>query len=109
MTGAVAAGKGSEPLRRFGEVQGRSRCRMPHSRWIKSRLQDESGFALVLALAIMVALGTAVTSITFFSTANFHSSTRQRSTQSALALAEAGLNLAYSTLAQAPDPTSPTA
>jgi len=82
---------------------------MPHCRRIKSRLQDESGFALVLALALMVALGTAVTSVTYYSTSNFHSSTKQRSTQSALALAEAGLNLAYSTLAQAPDPTSSTA
>lgn len=70
---------------------------------------DESGFALVLALMVVVALGTAVTSVAYYSTSNFHDSTRSRSDQSALALAEAGLNLAYSTLEHASNPSMATA
>jgi hypothetical protein len=75
----------------------------------KSRFRDESGFALVLALAVMVALGTAVTSVAYYASSNFHSSIRSSSSQSALALAEAGLNMAFSTLEHAPDPTAPSA
>jgi Tfp pilus assembly protein PilX len=76
---------------------------------IKARVRDESGFALVLALAIVVALGTAVASTTYFTTSNFHDSARSRAQQTALSLAEAGLNLAYSTLTAAADPTAATA
>jgi Tfp pilus assembly protein PilX len=71
---------------------------------VKERVRDESGFALVMALAIVVALGTAVTSMTYYTTSNFHSATRSRADQTALALAEAGLNLAYSTLENASNP-----
>ena len=73
--------------------------------WGKSRASDESGFALVFALAIVVALGTAVTSVSYYTTSNFHSANRSRSTQNALALAEAGLNIGYSTLAKSSSPT----
>lgn len=76
---------------------------------VQERANDESGFALVMALAIVVALGTAVTSMAYYTTSNFHSAVRSRSDQTALSLAEAGLNLAYSTLAHAPDPTAATA
>src|SRR5689334_19176238 len=73
--------------------------------WIRSRVRDESGFALVLALAVIVALGTAVASTAYFTTSNFHDSTRSRAPQWALALAEAGLNMAYSTLELASKPS----
>jgi hypothetical protein len=72
---------------------------------IRTRASDESGFALVLALTCVVALGTAVGSVTWYATTNFHDSVRSSADQTALALAEAGLNLAYSTLEKAPSPT----
>jgi len=75
------------------------------SHWIRTRAKDEAGFALVLALTVVVALGTAVGSVAWYATANFHNSVRSSADQTALALAEAGLNLAYSTLDQAPSPT----
>lgn len=71
---------------------------------IKSRVTDESGFALVLALAVVVALGAATTSVAYYATSNFHAAGHDRSAQSAFSLAEAGLNLAYSTLENAPNP-----
>lgn len=75
----------------------------------KPRARDESGFALVLALAIIVALSSSVASVAYFTTTNFHDSTRSASDQSAVALAEAALNMAFSTLSHAPDPSSATA
>jgi Tfp pilus assembly protein PilX len=73
-------------------------------RAIRSRASGESGFALVLALAVIVALGASVTSVAYYSTANFHSANHSKSAQGALSLAEAGLNLAYSTLENASNP-----
>lgn len=73
------------------------------------RVRDEAGFALVLALAIIVALSTSVASVAYFTTSNFHDSQRSAADQSAVALAEAGLNMAFSTLEHAPDPSSATA
>lgn len=75
------------------------------SRWrIESKVREESGFALVLALVVVVALGTAVTATAYYATSNFHDSKRSSADQTALALAEAGLSLAYSTLEQASNP-----
>ena len=71
----------------------------------RAKFGDESGFALVLAVAAVAVLGTAVTSIAYYSTANFRSSGQSRSAQYAIALAEAGLNMAYSTLEQSSDPS----
>jgi Tfp pilus assembly protein PilX len=71
---------------------------------ITSRVTDESGFALVLALAVVVALGAATTSVAYYATSNFHDSKHDQGAQSALSLAEAGLNLAYSTLENATNP-----
>src|SRR5690348_14814488 len=73
------------------------------------RARDESGFALVLALAVVVALSSSVASVAYFTTASFHDSKRSASDQAAVALAEAALNMAFSTLAHAPDPSSSTA
>lgn len=80
---------------------------MPHTtpRKITTRLADERGFALVLALAALVVLSTAVTSVTYYVTSNTHTSDRSRSDQYALSLAEAGLNMAYSTLENASSPS----
>jgi hypothetical protein len=83
---------------------------VPHVlRTIKSKVRDESGIARVLALVCIVSLGTAVTSITYYATQNFHQAGQQRSGQSALALAEAALNMAYSTLTSSPDPSASSA
>lgn len=71
--------------------------------------RDESGFALVLALAVVVALSSSVASVAYFTTTNFHDSKRSAADQSAVALAEAALNMAFSTLEHAPDPSSATA
>src|SRR4051794_35406920 len=70
----------------------------------RTNLGDESGFALVLALPVVVALGAASTSVAYYATSTFHDSGRQRGAQSAVALAEAGLNLAYATLENASNP-----
>ena len=76
---------------------------------VKQVAESESGFALVLALTVVVALSTSVASVAYFTTTNFHNAKRDQAGQSALALAEAGLTMAYSTLEHAPDPTSTTA
>jgi hypothetical protein len=72
--------------------------------WIAGRVADESGFALVLALAIVVALGASVSSVAYYATSNYHSANHSKADQTALSLAEAGLNLAYSTLENASNP-----
>jgi len=72
---------------------------------IRKRVSDESGFALVLALAVIIALGASVTLVAYYATANFHSANQSKGAQTALSLAEAGLNLAYSTLENAPNPS----
>src|SRR3954464_5584435 len=71
----------------------------------RTNLGDESGFALVLALAVVVALGAASTSVAYYSTANFHNAKHSRGDTTALALAEAGLNAAYSVLEHSASPT----
>jgi len=79
------------------------------SHWIRTRAKYEAGFALVLALTVVVALSSSVASVAYFTTANFHSSKHDQAGQNALALAEAGLTLAFSTLEHAPNPTVATA
>ncbi len=69
------------------------------------RLAAQEGFALVLALGIMIALGAVGTTLTVYSTQNYHSTARSQADQTALALAEAGLNNAYSTLFSASNPS----
>lgn len=72
---------------------------------IRSRIADEQGFALVLALGVIVVLGITGTSVALYTTANYHDSGRSQAQQTALSLAEAGLNIAYSTLEQASNPS----
>jgi hypothetical protein len=71
----------------------------------RTNLGDESGFALVLALAVVVALGAASTSVAYYATANSHSAKHSSGDTTALALAEAGLNAAYSVLEHSASPT----
>lgn len=80
-----------------------------YARRIRERLSAEQGFALVLALAAMLVLGTAGTTVMIYTTANQNASTHQSNDQAALALAEAGLNFAVSRLEGAADPSSASA
>lgn len=77
---------------------------MPQGRF-RNRFADERGFALVLALACMLVLSTAVTSVAYYATSNSKASDHSRSSQYALSLAEAGLQMAYSTLENASNPS----
>ena len=69
----------------------------------------EEGFALVLALACIVVFGVMTGAVAIYATANLQSSGNSRGAQTALALAEAGLNMAYSTLEQSTTPGAQTA
>lgn len=60
--------------------------------------RDESGIAIVLALAIMIVLAITVTSVVDYTTSDSRSGSRDSGRQSALALAEAGVNQAASIL-----------
>src|SRR5207244_3553234 len=68
-------------------------------------LAAEEGFALVLALMATVVLAAAGTTAMLYVTSNFKGASRSQAGQSALALAEAGLNDAHATLYNAADPT----
>jgi predicted acyltransferase (DUF342 family) len=74
-------------------------------RFVRDRLADEQGFALVFALAGMLVIGTAAASVAMYSSSNLGNSVHSRADQTALALAEAGLNMAYSTLEHASNPS----
>jgi Tfp pilus assembly protein PilX len=65
---------------------------------VRRRLDDERGFALVLALAASVSLAILGTSIAYYTTSNSHQSNRSSASQRAYSLAEAGLNNALSIL-----------
>jgi len=65
---------------------------------------EEEGFALVLALACIVVFGVMTGAVAIYATSNLQTSSNSRGAQTALALAEAGLNMAYSTLEQSTTP-----
>lgn len=65
---------------------------------ILRRIGEESGFALVLALATMVVLAISVTAIVDYTTSNQRSAARGGNQTQAAQYAEAGLNAAYSVL-----------
>jgi hypothetical protein len=71
---------------------------------LRARLRSERGFALVLALGAMFVLGATGASVAYYATSNASSSARSAADKTAEALAEAGLNIAYATLYNAPDP-----
>lgn len=72
-------------------------------------LAREGGFALPLALVALLAVGSLASSTLSFSTWNSGSARRTAADTKALALAEAGLNYAYSTLYGSGSPTMPDA
>ena len=72
---------------------------------IRAQLLGESGLALPLALATMLATGAMASSAIAYSSWNYGSSKRTDADSQALALAEAGLNYAYSTLYNSGTPT----
>jgi hypothetical protein len=67
-------------------------------------LRSETGVALATAVLTLSVLTGAGASVVYFSTSTFRSSAFQADEQAALDLAEAGMNLARSTLWQAVDP-----
>jgi Tfp pilus assembly protein PilX len=74
-------------------------------RRLARRLRPERGFVLPAALAISTVLAIVGTTAVAYSTENMNQSNRGKADQVALALAEAGLNDAYSTLHNASNPT----
>ena len=72
----------------------------PSRRRIESRLRNEQGVALVLALVVMGTFSIMVVSVAAFMTSNERSSARDRDVARALNTAEAGLNNALAVLTQ---------
>jgi hypothetical protein len=73
-------------------------------RW-RARLRREAGIALPFTLVTMLATGTMASSAIAYSSWNYGSSKRSDAETQAFALAEAGLNYAYSTLYNSGTPT----
>jgi Tfp pilus assembly protein PilX len=72
--------------------------RRPAAVGMVRRLRDESGVALVMALAVMLVLSILVTATLAFTSSNSRDASLKRSGQSAYALAEAGLSSAQAQL-----------
>ena len=70
-----------------------------------ARLRPEGGFALPFALVTMLTTGALASSAIAYSSWNYGSTKRSDADQQAFALAEAGLNYAYSTLYNSGTPT----
>ena len=68
----------------------------PARKQIRQNLLREGGFALVLALAILVVFGIAATAVIQFTVANQHASSHSNATSSAVSLAQAGIDNAVS-------------
>jgi hypothetical protein len=77
------------------------------ARRLASRLAAQAGFALPLTIALSLVLGVTGTTAMVYSTENARSASVSKADERAVALAEAGLNYAYSTLYNAADPTMP--
>ncbi len=76
---------------------------------LRARLRSEAGVALPFALVTMLATGTMASSAIAYSSWNYGSTKRSDADLQAQALAEAGLNYAYSTLYNSGSPTMPDA
>jgi len=74
-------------------------------RGLRARLAGEAGIALPFALVTVLATGTLASSAIAYSSWNYGSAKRSDADLQALALAEAGLNYAYSTLYNSGTPT----
>jgi Tfp pilus assembly protein PilX len=73
-------------------------------RFLRHRLRDERGFALVAALGFSVVLGIAGTTAMVYTTSNEGSAQASKADRRALSLAEAGLANAHATLYNASNP-----
>ena len=71
------------------------------------RLARQEGFALVMVIGISLVLGITGTTAMVYSTENVRAASTSRADERSFSLAEAGLNYAYATLYNAPDPTMP--
>jgi hypothetical protein len=76
-------------------------------RFIGRRLVAQAGFALPVVIGTSMILGITGTTAMVYSTSNVRTAASSKADERAFALAEAGLNYAYSTLYNAPDPTMP--
>jgi Tfp pilus assembly protein PilX len=76
-------------------------------RLLGRRLADQAGFALPLVIGASMILGITGTTAMIYTTSNVRTAASSKADERAFALAEAGLNYAYSTLYNAPDPTMP--
>lgn len=76
---------------------------MHHGRNVLSRLRQEEGFALVLALMVTVVLTLVVGTTLFYTTSSERSSRLSYTRDSAYRLAEAGINNAMAILGEPPD------
>lgn len=74
---------------------------------VRHRLRAQAGFALPMTIGISLILGITGTTAMLYTTSNARSASVSYSNEKALSLAEAGLNYAYATLYNAPDPTMP--
>ena len=72
---------------------------------LRARLGDQAGIALPFALMTMLVTGSLASSAIAYSSWNYGSTKRSDADAQALALAEAGLNYAYSTLYNSGTPT----
>ncbi len=70
---------------------------MPELRWPRART-DERGFALVMALGMMVVIAIVLASVIDYTASNTHHATRTKADTAAYSLAEAGVNNAESML-----------
>jgi hypothetical protein len=71
------------------------------------RLRSQAGFALPMVIGASVVLGLTATTAMVYTTENVRGASTSKADERAFALAEAGLNYAYSTLYNAQDPTMP--
>jgi type II secretory pathway pseudopilin PulG len=67
-------------------------------RWLRERLLDERGMALIMAIGIMAVLATAGTTAIVYSTSDATEANQSRAGQNTFALAEAGLADAFAVL-----------
>jgi hypothetical protein len=76
-------------------------------RLLGRRLVDQAGFALPVVIGVSMILGITGTTAMVYTTSNVRTASSSKADERAFALAEAGLNYAYATLYNAPDPMMP--
>ncbi|MEK6276012.1 MAG: hypothetical protein AABM30_11850 [Actinomycetota bacterium] len=74
---------------------------------LRRRLARQEGFVLVVVIGMSLVLGITGTTAMIYSTENARGASTSKADEDSFSLAEAGLNYAYATLHNAPDPTMP--